>query len=156
MTFAPYVIDLVQHAPQPAGAAIQRVPFSSEGDFVQRWWTMDVTDYSRPGEWYSAMIDGVEMARVQLRIDSSIGSAYPTAPRPTRGFIEIVYIEVANHHLGKDIGPAVIAAIGATHPRRVLAALSAADGFWGEKMRWSVHEREDGDPLAWPLFVNPF
>jgi len=155
MIFAPYVVDLAPREPLPVDSAVQHVPFPTDGDFVERWWRLNVTDFSRPGKWYSAMIDGHEMARVQLRIDSAIGASFPTAPRPPRGFLQIVYIEVANHHLGLGIGPAVIAAISAAHPHNLLAAHSSADGFWAEKMRWEAHAHVDGGRHPSLLFVSP-
>lgn len=106
----------------------------------------------------SALIDGVEVARVKLD-DRYRPTAY-LAVVPAGRFTLIEYLEVDSNLRGQgDIGPAILAALRERLPDRTLAAYPTVESqrWWDRRVRegtWIRVDHPEGPVRGLPLYLS--
>jgi hypothetical protein len=151
-------IVLIDRPPKRDENRILYKNFPVSAEFRRDWWNGRVVASPRDSAWYSAMHDGIEVARVQVQLDRSLDAGYWTAPQPSAGFVEIVFLEVSKSLLGatRGVGSVVVSEVLALYPGQQIATFpkASADGFW-KRLRWTRHEHSEGVGRFPALYVCP-
>lgn len=128
-------------------------PFEPNEEFNGEWWDSPPYLIDEP-HYVNAMLDGIEVARVELDYDFG-GSMHLGAPKLGSAALEIQFFEVAKSYRRQGVGVEVVQRLIARYPDRRLLALSEdADEFWAS-LGWSRYDYNDGTHQYRPLFVAP-
>lgn len=127
------------------------LPFTECDEFTFEWWSRG-TYLSDDPHYVQALIEGVEVARVELDHEFE-GSDHLGAPDLGTSALEIQFFEVARSHRRRGIGSTVIQQLTGAYPQQRLLAMSEeADEFW-LSLGWQRYDHPDC--YYRPLFVAP-
>lgn len=147
-------IELVELVPPHGIRRWSRSPFELNPNYQHEWWNRLPHVDSREYPFYSARIDGAEVARVQLEKTLNF-EHYRRARLYRADALGIARIEVDATIRLRGIGREVVAAIATKFPQPRLVAFSeGADGFWEDALRWERFDPDSG-PGRGPMFVAP-
>lgn len=128
-------------------------PFPSDPRFEPGWWDQRFA-YPDNGIWIAGVMGEVEVVRVELDESVHPDDYLDTGTLGGRP-LEIQFLEVARDSRLQGLGTAMVTAIAAHFPSRVLMAFSeGADAFWAS-LGWSRYDHPEGWPHYRPLFVQP-
>jgi hypothetical protein len=118
----------------------------------EHWW--DGAPYGNDDPWYvQVLVDGLEVARIELDDDGGINPAYANVPAIGSERLEIQFIEVATAARDLSVGTRVVHGLMERHPdRRLMAYSEEADRFWAS-LGWERFDHPDGRHRA--LFIQP-
>jgi GNAT superfamily N-acetyltransferase len=118
----------------------------------ERWW--DEVRYYVDQPWFvQVLVDGVEVARVELDDPGGINPEYTAVPAIGSERLEIQFIEVARGAQGRGVGTQVVRALEERHAdRRLFGYSEGADSFW-TALGWERFDHADG--FHRPLFIQP-
>lgn len=129
------------------------IPFQPSAEFRESWWS-DVPYMADVPHYVPALLDGTEVARVELDHGFE-GSDHLGVPTLGTSALEIQLIEVAQRYRRQGVGAAVINRLASRHPERRLLAMSEdADEFWAS-LGWARYDHPEGPQFYRPLFLAP-
>lgn len=120
----------------------------------ERWWD-EVRHYVDDPWFVQVLVDGVEVARVELDDPGGINPTYVGVPELGTERLEIQLVEVAAAARRRGIGRRVVRALSNRHPdRRLFAYSEQADGFWA-RLGWEPFYDPRPGPPGRTLFIQP-
>ena len=139
---------------RPAGVGrYEWQPYLRDNSFTYGWWHR-LWDLSGRYSLWSARLDGVEVARVELDDEVSYDH-YTRVPALGPSVLEVDFFEVSSTMRCRGIGRQVLRGLARRFPDRRLVAFSEeADDFWSG-LGWTRYDHPEGFPAYRPFFVAP-
>lgn len=127
-------------------------PFLPDPGFREHWWS-GIAKGAVVFYTFTTPAWG-EVARAQVRLQSTLGEAYPTFTQARLGSTEIELLEVRADLQGKGVGRAAVVALVTQFPPPCVALSldPRSDEFW-RSIGWTEHVHPDDRGRA--LFVHP-